>query len=99
MYRLKQLLWERSDGTSLDELLPEDVAEHAIRWIDTSCMSVDSLTKKMKPDVVLNTMMKSRISLRPTAQSQLVKLKKQKNRAKRKEEEGQGREKSNPQNT
>merc|ERR1711966_355029 len=50
---LKQMLWEKSDGTMLDELMPADVAENAVRWIDTSCMIVDCLTKKMKPDVIL----------------------------------------------
>ena len=44
---LKQLLWEKADGTNLDELLPEDAAENAVRWIDTSRMIVDCLTKKM----------------------------------------------------
>ena len=50
------MVWEKSDGTSLDELLPEDVAENAVRWIDTSCMVVDCLTKRMKPDVMLKLM-------------------------------------------
>ena len=31
---LKHLLWEKSDGTHLDELLLEDVAENAVQWID-----------------------------------------------------------------
>ena len=75
---LKQLLWETSDGTPLDELLPENVAENAIRWIDTSCMVVDCLTKRMKPDVMLKLMKTGRLNLRPTPESQLLKLRKQK---------------------
>ncbi len=63
---LKQLLWEKSDGTNLDELLPEHVAENAVRWIDTSCMIVDCLTKKMKPDVLLKLMRTGRLDLRAT---------------------------------
>ena len=63
---LKQMLWEKTDGTNLDELLPEDVAENAVRWIDTSCMVVDCLTKKMKPDVMLKLMSKGRLNLKPT---------------------------------
>ena len=53
---LKQLLWEKADGTNLDELLPEDMAENAIRWIDTSCMIVDCLTKRMDAKVLLKLM-------------------------------------------
>merc|ERR1712232_1113918 len=60
---LKQMLWEKSDGTNLDELLPEDAAENAVRWIDTSCMVVDCLTKKMKPDIVIKLAETGRLSL------------------------------------
>ena len=80
---LKQLLWETSDGTPLDELLPENVAENAIRWIDTSCMVVDCLTKRMKPDVMLKMMKVGRLDLKPTPESQLLKLRKQKLRKKK----------------
>ena len=72
------MLWEKSDGTPLDELLPEAIAENAIRWIDTSCMVVDCLTKRMKPDVMLKLMKDGRLNLRPTPESQLLKLRKQK---------------------
>ena len=80
---LKQMLWEKSDGTNLDELLPEDVAENAVRWIDTSCMVVDCLTKRMKPDVMLKMMKVGRLDLKPTPESQLLKLCKQKLRKKK----------------
>ena len=85
---LKQMLWEKSDGTNLDELFPEDIAENAVRWIDTSCMVVDCLTKKMKPDVMLKLMKSGRLSLRPTPESQLLKLRKQKLRKARKNMSG-----------
>ena len=81
---LKQMPWERSDGTNLDELLPEAIAENAVRWIDTSCMVFDCLTKRMKPDVMLMLMKTGRLNLRPTPESQLLKLRKQKLRASRK---------------
>ena len=68
------MLWEKSDGTVLDDLLPEDVAENAVRWIDTSCMVVDCLTKRMKPDVMLKVMTVGRLDLRPIAESQLLKM-------------------------
>ena len=80
---LKQMLWEKSDGTNLDELQPEDVAENAVRWIDTSCMVVDCLTKRMKPDVMLKLMKVGRLDLKLTPESQLLKLHKQKLRKKK----------------
>ena len=78
------MLWEKADGTNLDELLPEEAAENAVRWIDTSCMVVDCLTKKMKPDVLMRMMKSGKLSLKPTPESQLLKLRKQKLRAARK---------------
>ena len=81
---LKQMLWEKADGENLDELLPEDVAENAVRWIDTSCMVVDCLTKRMKPDVMLTLMRTGRLDLNPTVESQMLKLRKQKLRASKK---------------
>ena len=80
---LKQLLWERADGTILDDLDPADVAENAVRWIDTSCMVVDCLTKKMKPDAMLQLTSNGILNLRASVESQLLKLKKQKQRARK----------------
>jgi hypothetical protein len=77
---LKQLLWEQSDGTNLDELPPEELAENAVRWIDTSCMVVDCLTKKMSPEVLLKLTKTGVLELKPTVESQMLKLKKQKHR-------------------
>ena len=81
------MLWEKSDGTNLDELLPEKVAENAVRWIDTSCMVVDCLTKKMKPTVLLKLAETGKLSLKPTPESQLLKLRKAKLRAARKQDQ------------
>jgi len=81
---LKQILWEKSDGTNLDELLPEEVAENAVRWIDTSCMVVDCLTKRMRPDLMIRLMDSCKLCLRATPESQLLKLRKQKLRAQKK---------------
>ena len=78
---LKQLLWEKADGTTLDELPPEKAAENAVRWIDTSCMIVDCLTKRMKPELMIKLMASSKLNLVPTPESQLLKLRKQKLRA------------------
>ena len=49
-------------------------------------MIVDCLTKKMKPDLMLRVMEQGKICLKPTAESQLLKLRKQKLRAKKKAE-------------
>jgi hypothetical protein len=78
---LKQMLWEKSDGTNLDELLPEDAAENAVRWIDTSCMVVDCLTKRMRPNQMHMLMDCGKLCLTATPESQLLKLRKQKLRA------------------
>ena len=83
---LKQLLWEKSDGTNLDELLPEDMAENAVRWIDTSCMVVDCLTKRMKPDVLLKLMSTGKLELKASDESVLTKMRKQKMRKANKED-------------
>ena len=78
---LKQVLWEKADGTDLEELLPATLAENAVRWIDTSCMIVDCLTKKMKPDVMHRLQESGRLSLKATAESVTQKMCKRKSRA------------------
>ena len=80
---LKQMLWEKADGTNLDELLPETVSENAIRWIDTSCMIVDCLTKRMDAAVLLKLMKHGQLDLNPAAESTLLKMRKAKQRAKK----------------
>ena len=88
---LKQMLWETQDGTSLDELLSEDICENAVRWIDTSCMVVDCLTKKMDPSVLLKVMSEGKINLQATVDSELKKLEKQKARKSKKELQDENR--------
>ena len=63
------MLWETQDGKPLDELLPEATCENAVRWIDTSCMIVDSLTKKMNSSLLLKVMEEGKISLQTTVES------------------------------
>ena len=86
---LKQLLWERSDGTILDELDSADVAENAIRWIDTSCMVVDCLTKKMNPKAMIDLMGAGYLDLKASAWSTWTKLKKSKQRSGKTQEENE----------
>ena len=81
---LKQMLREKSDGTNLDELLPENAAEDTVRWIDTTCMVVDCLIKRMRQDLMIRLMDSGVLCLTATAESQLLKLRKQKLRAQRK---------------
>ena len=45
-------------------------------------MVVDCLTKKMKPDVVLKLADTGKLNLKPTVESEMLKLRKQKLRAK-----------------
>ena len=75
----------------MDDLEPEDIAENAVRWIDTSCMVVDCLAQKMNPAILLRLVASSRLSLKPTIESQMLKLKKQKLRREKKGQEIKGR--------
>ena len=75
----------------MDDLEPEDIAENAVRWIDTSCMVVDCLTKKMNPAIVLRLISSIILSFEPTVESQMLKLKKQKLRREKKDQEREGR--------
>ena len=51
-------------------------------------MIVDCLTKRMKPDLMLRLMEQGKLCLRPTVESQLLKLRKQKQRAAKKDQTG-----------
>ena len=77
---LKTMPWEKADGTPLDDLMPEATCENAVRWIDTSAMIVDCLTKRMDPTVLIRLMRTGTLNLQPTVESELAKLRKQKNR-------------------
>ena len=71
----------------MDELLSESACENAVRWIDTSCMIVDCLTKKMDAELLIRLMRAGRLNLQPTIASEMAKLKKQKQRKLKKLEE------------
>ena len=87
---LKQLPWERSDGTILDELDSAEVADNAVKWIDTSCMVVDCLTKKMNPRAMIYLMSAGYLDLKASAWSTWEKMKKQKNSSAKKEAAREG---------
>ena len=80
------MIWNKDDGTQYEELPKEQDARYAIRWIDTSAMPVDCMTKRMKGDVLARTFA-AKLDLRPTPESVLVKLRKSKFRKEKAERE------------
>ena len=78
---LREYVWEYPDG-SLKDYITEDQHDR-IRWIDTSTMICDPLTKagpKGFAERLTTTMSTGALSLEPTAESQMKKLKQQKAR-------------------
>ena len=75
---LRQDLWEDLEGNPKDSLDPEDPDK--VRWIDTSTMVADPLTKKMKATRLVKTLTSGKLSLEPTPESILQKMSKQKSR-------------------
>ena len=76
---LREYVWEYPDG-SLKDYITEDQNDK-IRWIDTSTMICDPLTKagpKGFADRLIRCMTTGKISLEPTPESQLKKMKQQK---------------------
>ena len=81
MEGLREYLWEYPDGT-LKDYIHEDQHDK-IRWIDTSTMICDPLTKagpKGFADRLVETMTSGMLSLEPTVESQMKKLQQQKRR-------------------
>ncbi len=62
-----------------------DVAENAVRWIDTSCMVVDCLTKKRSPKAKIDLMDAGYLDLKASAWSTWEKMKEQQNRSLKKQ--------------
>ena len=78
---LREYIWERPDG-SIKDYIDEDQHDK-IRWIDTSTMICDPLTKAGPlgfAQRLIETMQTGSLNLEPTAESQLKKLKQQKMR-------------------
>ena len=75
---LRQQIWER-DGERTQSI--DDTCGDYPRWIDTSVMLADPLTKAMKPDRMVATFQTGRFDMRPTAESLMIK---EKNRQSRK---------------
>ena len=75
---LRQQIWERDGERTLE--IDHSCGDYP-RWIDTSVMLADPLTKSMNADRMVETMMTGRFDMRPTAESLYIK---EKNRALRK---------------
>ena len=75
---LRQQVWERN-GERTQEV--DHSSGDYPRWIDTSTMVADPLTKAMQGDRLTAVMMTGQLDLRPTAESLMIK---EKNRASRK---------------
>ena len=80
---LRQMLWEDELGNLRDTLSEE--ATDKVRWIDTSTMLADPLTKNMKPLRLLEFLESGIIDLEATDESKLQKMLKQKQRKSAKE--------------
>ena len=75
---LRQQIWERDGERTLE--VDHSCGDYP-RWIDTSVMLADPLTKAMSSESLVKTMMTGRFDMRPTAESLMIK---EKNRISRK---------------
>ena len=63
---MRQLIWER-DGERTDSI--DKTRGDFVRWIDTSVMLADCLTKVMKADFLVDELSSNFLTLVPTAES------------------------------
>ena len=75
---LRQMVWLTPDG-ELREKIRSDQPD-MVRWIDTSCMVTDCLTKRMRSDRLSECLRSCWLELIPTDESVLCRKKKQKGR-------------------
>ena len=75
---LRQQIWERDGERTLE--IDHSCGDYP-RWIDTSVMLADPLTKSMNSDRLVHALMTGQFDMRPTAESLMIK---EKNRASRK---------------
>ena len=86
---LRQLIWEK-DGEETEEITVEHPDQ--IQWIDTSIMLVDALTKDMNANYLRSVMKEGKWSTKPTAESEITKMAKQKWRKLKREQKEQEQE-------
>ena len=88
---LRQLIWEK-DGEETEEITVEHPDQ--IQWIDTSIMLVDALTKDMNANYLRSVMKEGKWSTKPTAESEITKMAKQKWRKLKREQKEQEQERT-----
>ena len=76
---LRQMIWLTPDGELREEIGSDQ--PDMVRWIDTSCMVADCLTKRMRSGRLNECFRTCWLDLIPTDESVLCKMKKQKGRA------------------
>ena len=86
---LRQLIWEK-DGEETEEITVEHPDQ--IQWIDTSIMLVDALTKDMNTNYLRSVMKEGKWSTKPTIESEITKMAKQKWRKMKREQKEQEQE-------
>ena len=74
---LRQQIWDRDGERTLE--IDHSCGDYP-RWIDTSVMLADPLTKSMDSDRLVHALMTGQFDIRPTAESLMIK---EKNRASR----------------
>ena len=79
------MIWEDLNGRPKDDLKEQQFDK--IRWIDTSTMLADPLTKIMNADRLVTSLDRNRVDLTPTAASTIAKMVKQKQRRKTKDDD------------
>lgn len=82
------MLWEDDLGNLRDSL--EEPTHDKVRWIDTSTMLADPLTKNMKPIRLLEFLESGILDLEATDASKIAKMMKQRQRKQAKEFKTQG---------
>ena len=76
---LRKILWEDQHGNPIKDLLIDQ--SDKIRWIDTSAMLADPLTKLMKCSRLEDALSDNVLNLEATAASHMQKFMKQERRA------------------
>ena len=75
MAAMRQLIWLDDNDEPRDSL--DESCSDMLRWIDTTAMIADCLTKAMKPGRLIDAL-QGHLDLRATPEGELVKLRRQK---------------------
>ena len=86
---LRQYVWERNGERS--QYIEHSCGDYP-RWIDTSTMIADPLTKSMDPTRLVNALMTGKLDLRPTPESLAIKAKNRQLRKNKKENDKRAQE-------